>query len=569
MKLIEYYRVLKELKLIQVAYRAKYIIKRKLVEQFSKSITLYYYKKSIKKGITTACNKEQFLINKRSYYKYNLNEVFEYSFTFLNEKIQFNNQIEWNHGKLNHGTRLWKLNLHYHEWLIDVVDLYLRTKEEKYLIYFCDAINDWIKQNPIGTKDYGKDNWNSYCISLRLVAWIKIYSKIEQDLSEEFKERFLRSVRMQVDFLVDNLELDILGNHLIKNWKALIWAGYFFDENKYLKKAEKIEKNYILTQFTKDGLHEEMSPMYTGIVLEDLLEVYSLNRKELLREQIIKSAEALAPLVNENEYLLFNDSVNNNEVSVKDLNILLKTIVGKGLFIEGTFNVSGYVGLKQHDMHLVFDTASAISSPQPGHLICDQLSFELFVKNRKIFTNSGVYEYNNGARRKYARSTESHNTLKIGELNQSEVVGSFRVMRRSKTESNILSLKRNRIIIKGKVDGFDFKGTYHEREINYTNNTLIIEDYYNSPMQYSASIYFHLHPDITPLKFVSGYKLLYQDVLIAEMLMENLETELTKTDFYPEFGKKLKKHTIIIHNSLPNVKSICKILIYEKDIPYI
>ena len=34
-------------------------------------------------------------------------------------------------------------------------------------------------------------------------------------------------------FLRNNLELDIQGNHLIKNIKALLWASSFFDEKNF------------------------------------------------------------------------------------------------------------------------------------------------------------------------------------------------------------------------------------------------------------------------------------------------------------------------------------------------
>src|SRR5690606_25118202 len=151
------------------------------------------------------------------------------------------------------------------------------------------------------------------------------------EFPEEFSRKYLRSLQMQMEFLSDNLELDILGNHLVKNWKALIFGGTFFNEPRYLRRAGKIEKDWIMTQFTEDGLHHEMSPMYTGIVLEDFVEVYLLKPEANIKEQIGKTALALSSLVNGNQYLFFNDSVNNNEVSVADLDRLLREAVKTGI----------------------------------------------------------------------------------------------------------------------------------------------------------------------------------------------------------------------------------------------
>ena len=47
-------------------------------------------------------------------------------------------------------------------------------------------------------------------------------------LPSTFRSEVEASLTEQIRFLVHNLETDILGNHLIKNVKALLWAGAFF-----------------------------------------------------------------------------------------------------------------------------------------------------------------------------------------------------------------------------------------------------------------------------------------------------------------------------------------------------
>jgi hypothetical protein len=62
------------------------------------------------------------------------------------------------------------------------------------------------------------------------------------------------------------------SNHLIKNYKALYFLGEFFKIERYIKRAERLYQNHIDKQFTPAGMHEELSPMYSAIILEDLIE---------------------------------------------------------------------------------------------------------------------------------------------------------------------------------------------------------------------------------------------------------------------------------------------------------
>ena len=64
-------------------------------------------------------------------------------------------------------------------------------------------------------------------MSIRIVVWMQQYERIEDFLSHDDKDIFFRSLLAQVRFLRSNLELDIGGNHLVKNVKALLWASIF------------------------------------------------------------------------------------------------------------------------------------------------------------------------------------------------------------------------------------------------------------------------------------------------------------------------------------------------------
>ena len=44
----------------------------------------------------------------------------------------------------------------------------------------------------------------------------------------------------------------------------------------------------------------------------------------------------------------------------------------------------------------------------PGHAHCDALAFELSVGPERVVTDTGVYEYVEGARRAHCRATRAH-----------------------------------------------------------------------------------------------------------------------------------------------------------------
>lgn len=546
---------LKQISFLQIVCRLIYIIKRKIIEQFG-SFLYSKYEEIFENTVLQIDNNSFFVLNNRYHYTDKIDDLLDNNFKFLNHNINFGETIDWHKDELNTGTRLWKLNLNYHEFLIDVAYSFIETKDNKYINFVEKTISEWFEQNPLGTKGYGKDNWNSYAISLRLISWIKIYQLIGNHFSSNFKKLFIKLLWIQSHFLKDNIEYDILGNHIIKNWKALKWSKFFFKTNEFDKIIKSLEK-YVFIQFTKDKFHEELSPMYSAIVLEDLLEVYLIDEKSVNADLIHNLFKNINFLSFSNNYSFFNDSVSNNGVQLKDLsNFYYKVFPQKkGVIFEGDFNIDGYLGFKNSNSHLIIDMANITEGNQPAHIHCDAMSFEFSKNGNKIFTNSGTYEYNYGKRRYYSRSTESHNTLKYGDFNQSEIWGSFRVARKAKTNYKIIKHSNNSIKLIGYVSGFDFnKKIIHQREFDCSNTRMIINDTLISNNEADHSkIYYHLTPEYS----ISNNQIFNNKTnkFIADIFC-NLKYDVVKTEYYKEFGHLSFKDTIII-NSVPcnfNVK---------------
>jgi hypothetical protein len=550
-----YYFTLKDLDPIQIIYRIKYIIKRRLYEKIGKFVFSFYEKQYHSRPVTVVSN-DKFIFNDRKNYFDDLERVLLNKITFLNKEIDFGTLIQWDKLELNKGTRLWKLNLHYHDFLVDIAHVYKKTKDVKYKKYVETTINDWISNNPIGTKDYGKDNWNSYCISLRIVSWIKIYTLLEKDLSNSFKKKFIKLLWIQVEFLYDNLELDILGNHLIKNYKALQWAGYFFNTDKYTIRANDIFEKYINKQFTSHGMHEELAPMYAGIILEDLIEVYLLNNSSILKTFIKKQFECLEHLIGaDNKYTFFNDSVNKNGIEfIQIKNLYEKCFPKYKKQPKNFFNFDGYIGFENENEKLIIDVGSIVVGNQSGHGHCDALSFEYFRNTEKIFTNSGVFEYNSGERRDYSRSAKAHNTLVFAGLEQSEIWSSFRVAEKAKVGFTLKNITFDSISLSGWVKGFDFNNKItHHRSVIKNDNRLEFIDFIESNIDKKSKIYFHLMPIFD---FIVEQNQLYivKDTKNYAKIITSATFSIQKSPLFREFGKEESKSTLVLLDILVGQK---------------
>ena len=81
---------------------------------------------------------------------------------FLNVHRHFPNQIDWHRKDLNTGTRLWKLNLHYFDWAGGLADN-----------QFMKLMQHWIDTNRPYGAGYWLDSWNSYALSIRVVASLR------------------------------------------------------------------------------------------------------------------------------------------------------------------------------------------------------------------------------------------------------------------------------------------------------------------------------------------------------------------------------------------------------------
>src|SRR5262249_17975544 len=112
-------------------------------------------------------------------------------------------------------------------------------------------------------------------------------------------EAAVHSLAVQARYLRRRLEYHLLGNHLLANAKALVFAGAFFDGDEALDWRATglgILDRELSEQILADGGHFERSPMCHSIVLEDVLDLVALTRvfPSAAPREVVERWEAIA-----------------------------------------------------------------------------------------------------------------------------------------------------------------------------------------------------------------------------------------------------------------------------------
>lgn len=401
--------------------------------------------------------------------RFSVDEILDDKVTFLHSSKEFRWNQKWYFAD---KSALWNFNLHYFEFLFPLIDAYRKTGRRTYLDKSVDTINYWIDNNP---QREGGEGWAPYTIDLRLTNWLSYYSYVSAELDYAFKDKLIRSIHEQYAFLSRHLEKDILGNHYFEDLKTLILCAIFFEDASFLKVVLRAFHKECKEEILSDGMHFELSPMYHKLVLEGIIRTAIALRDSGERDS--QTERYIQPMLNAawsleegaNRIPLFNDCGNNVAKSLPALVKVCKRNFDITPEYRASFDDSGYYIFKQNGWKLVVDAGQPGPAYNSGHAHCDAGSFELFKEGRPIIVNSGTFAYQ-CADRSFFRSTAAHNTVMIDDIEQSQVWGTFRMARRSKTVVNSIDDAGISMTIT------DQKGRMVTRVIRLTEKKLIIED---------------------------------------------------------------------------------------------
>jgi uncharacterized heparinase superfamily protein len=452
------------------------------------------------------------------------------------------------------ASKLENYNINYFDFLFGKA--VITSKEVEALIL------NWIKAN----NDFNTIPWHAYPCSLRLVNWIQYIQlhKINNDIINA-------SILKQARWLINNLEYQLLGNHLFVNAKALIFAGLYLDgkeSNLILSKGITLFNAELSEQLLADGGSFELSPMYHAIMLEDLLDIHAIFSIYNLNDNEAKCHSSVVIAISQmflwlsimclpnGRYSHFNDSSGGVASTLDELLKYSQDLLLPANDVSHKGNVllkeTGYACLQNSNAYLLCDVANVGPDYIPGHAHADTLSFEFSLFGADLIVNSGTSEYGLSVERSRQRSTLAHSTLSIDNENSSQTWGGFRVAKRAKITA--LNFDADNSVIQASHNGYKRLGfgAIHSRKWELGKEQLSITDSVSGNGLHLISTYFHLAPDIkaevqssnTILLTLAGGK------TVLFKFDSCFNATVSPSTYHPQFGRRVNNLVINLSGNI-------------------
>ena len=504
------FHTLKYLKRKQIAYRIFYFSRKKWRSLFGFKYTASIEKKAFPLVLSNSI--------------YTPISCHNNTFSFLNKSNTFSGFPDWNFS--GYG-KLWTYNLNYFDFL---------NQKEIDMDRSVELINNYIDS----FKDL-QDGFEPFPIALRGMNWIKFFSK-----HKIIDAKFDHSLYAQYKILEDQIEYHLLGNHLLENGFSLLFASYYFKDTGFYRNASDILVKELKEQILPDGAHFELSPMYHQIMLFRLLDCIDLvknndffgNSKLPLLEE--KASLMLGWLMQisfaDGSIPLLNDSANGVAPSTNELFAFAKYL--KITPSQNALKESGYRVFKRQYFEMIVDVGDIGPDYIPGHAHSDTFNFELHVHEKPFIVDTGTSTYEVSSQRFSERSTSAHNTVRINNIEQSEVWSAFRVAKRAK----VLNVVEGPHVVSASHDGYKSIGIIHSRKFEIINNDIFIKDNFDSFDNGKSYFYMHFHPDV--------HVTLENNLILADShtitCIGKYSFSLSNYNYSPEFNKLIPSTVLIV-----------------------
>lgn len=444
--------------------------------------------------------------------------------TYLNQTVSFNEKVDWSYS--GYG-KLWNYHLQYADFL---------RQDDLATVFKTELITD-LYRSIISVKTA----LEPYPASLRIMNVIRFLCLETPDSHDA--DSLISFLNSELEFLLNRLEYNLLGNHLLENAFALLMGGHFFSKPSLYQRAEAILRREMDEQILDDGAHFERSPMYHKIILFRVLEAMQyLPKKSDIHLLLKKKAEQMTSWLQE---IAFSDGTLphfNDSTEDIALETVILTRIAQELNIRSTedirLNESGFRKLASKPFELIADLEGISPAYQPGHAHADSLSFQLYVSGRPLFTDPGITTYETSELRDRERSTYMHNTVTVDGLNTADVWGGFRIGYRP--EVRILTDEIDKLeAILNSVKPLKYS---HRRVFSVEESQLLIEDFLDTGRLGIAR--FHLHPDVVITAEMENKIELDQNKVIEFKNADSIE--VSNYDFSKGFNRSTESKSITV-----------------------
>lgn len=353
-----------------------------------------------------------------------------------------------------------RYQLHRHQWMVPQAKTYYASADEKYALNWIEVYGDWLKQNPKpeqGTDVTNHASWRPLDVAARLIDQCALLEYYQQSpsVTVEWLAEVLTHLDEHANHIMNNYSTT--SNHLITQAQAVTFAGMLFPELKnasaWKQSGTSVLSREVTAQYFPDGWLMDGDLHYHISGIEDFrvsLEVAQRNGEESrFPENYVESMRKMTDVVMNMIYpdytvpnmadtrratwtasVLRRNLTNYYNLFPDNQQMLWMATGGaEGTMPETkvkTFPDGGYYvmrsGWTTSDMMMVLQNTPDGPSEQ-WHRQYDNNTFELWVKGRNFFPDSGCFSYggtssSNADRRKYAAST-AHNTVTLGDANVS------------------------------------------------------------------------------------------------------------------------------------------------------
>jgi len=491
----------------------------------------------------------------------------------------------------------WELSrFHQSLWLAKA---FVITKDEKYSKKFFELVDNWIEENPFC---YGV-NWNCPMeVAIRAVNWILAlhifrYSKFFDDV---LANRIFEALYLHGIFIRNNLEFGRRnGNHYLSDLMGLVWIGAFLGKysfgKKWMKFARRELEKEINIEVYSDGVDYEKSTYYQRLVTEILflswlvLNITGMVLSRTFFDKLKLMFNFISSYIIEDEVpnvgdcddgkvikfsfdekvsemrnflslgaVIFSDS-RFKSIAEKPYSLILflfglsgiekfnsieNVVVEKKSFV---FPDGGFVVLSSENFKLFFDGGDIGMRGWGGHGHNDLLSFELAFKEKRFIVDSGTYVYTPEPEiRQKLRSTFSHNTIMIDEMELAEFLNLFRI-KKDFTRPNLKVKKLNEDnYTEIECEHFTYARLHNpvvvrRRIVLYKENEkILVEDELNGNGEHKVDIFIHFHPEVKVERIdFSKFNIERNNLALAiEFIsVENSEIKLEDYIYSESYGK--------------------------------
>ena len=412
--------------------------------------------------------------------------------------------------------------------------------------------------------------WSGFNCAMRLINWIKILSNIDSDEIDKTNWSLIQnSIYQQHVFNKNNIEHHIPGNHILLQYYSLWLIAVLIPEwnkDNEEKQILTLLLDEVENEFLQSGLHFELSTHYhlqiTLIIfyLLDHLEKLKREIPEDLRKLSLKAYLIIQSMTSNGYYPQLGDACYNffHENKYDDLKNLFSITNRYNLSSDvidkaQNYNDKFYV-VSEYGFNIIFNVSEIGLKNNPGHGHADALSIILSYKNEPLFIDPGVRRYSNSSEDLSFKKTQSHNTVSIGDYDQSILWGFFRWAFPHKVLNRELSVdQKNRYTLSGKIRGFkNAGGINHERKVEIDRNEILITDQLDGNIKDFIQINFILHPQINAS--IENQKVILTSkenkFVLEHQNEDNLKLSIHSQAVYDEYDRyeRTKKIVFMSHN---------------------